>query len=156
MFARSQFRLLIKVSRECRSYGFTALRSKEIRFSETGAYHGADKAKVSRAADLNEPLYIPNKYDSPQFQMKRVIYAVISVAVLFSYFAIFREPNDLDVVLNSEPHLITSRMQRYHLQRQIDQARAIGQNTELLEAELAYIDVREEAAKAKVAKQAKK
>lgn len=64
----------------------------------------------------------------------------------------FREPNDLDIVLNAEPHLITSRVQRYHLQKQIDLARAAGMNTELLEAELSYVEVREEAAKAKAKK----
>lgn len=41
------------------------------------------------------------------------------------------------------------------LRNQINQARATGQSTELLEAELAYIDVRKEAMKAKNAAQSK-
>jgi hypothetical protein len=66
------------------------MRPKGVRFSESGAYHGMDKVKTSRAADLNEPLYIPNKYDTPEFQLKRLIYAFLSVAALFAYIIFLR------------------------------------------------------------------
>lgn len=90
MFTRSQLRLLIKISQQCRFYGVTAICSKGARFSESSAYHGMDKAKTSRAADLNVPLYIPNKYDSYQFQLKRTVYAILSVTALIVYFAFLR------------------------------------------------------------------
>jgi hypothetical protein len=165
MLARSQFRFLVEINRQCRFCSFTAIRLKGVRFSETGAYHGIDKP--TRAVDLNEPLYIPNKYDSPQFQVKRTAYAILSLFGLLGYFAFlrlvffifqlireyFREPNDLDMILNADPGGFTVKSQRYWLNDKINQAQAAGQNSELLEAELAYLDVRDAAVKAKKAKE---
>lgn len=66
--------------------------------------------------------------------------------------AFFREPNDLDLILESEPYIISGGLQRRYITQQINQARTTGQPTELLQAELDYVDVQEETVKQEYAK----
>jgi hypothetical protein len=90
MLNRSQYRLLLRIAHQYRNYSFTSrcLKKKDIRFSESGAYQGVEKMK--NAVDLNEPLYIPNYYDSVQFRNARLLVAVLSIFALFIYFGILR------------------------------------------------------------------
>lgn len=84
------------------------------------------------------------------------LFRILEVRIWLSILSrLSREPSDLDIILNAPPHLLTESIQRNMLRNQINQARATGQSTELLEAELAYIDVRKEAMKAKNAAQSK-
>uniref|UniRef100_A0A1I7SMA7 Uncharacterized protein n=2 Tax=Bursaphelenchus xylophilus TaxID=6326 RepID=A0A1I7SMA7_BURXY len=116
----------------------------EPRFSRSSAYYGSDKLELKPST----PLYIPNYYDTDEFQNKRVLYAVISLGIFFAYFGYFREKNDIDQILNSEPHVLAGNLERKMLGNQIQEARRAGKPTDLLEAQLAYVDVKEAAIQA--------
>jgi len=124
---------------------------KPTKFSESAAYFGNDRPNVN----LSEPLYVPSPYDTDRFMVKRLAYAVISVFVLFGYFIFLREPNDIDFVLNTPQHVITTSLERRLLVNQIQDARTAGKSTKMLEAELAYVEMKGAAMKEQYEKSTK-
>ncbi|KAI6244022.1 hypothetical protein M3Y99_00071100 [Aphelenchoides fujianensis] len=127
---------------------------KEMSFSKSGAYFGADKKRTERSPyELNTPLYIPSYYDTPEWQNRRLAVVCASLAIFFIYFGLLREPNDIDVILNAPPHVLSGNLERRLLREQIEEAKRAGRSTELLEAQLEYVDVKEAAVKAQFTKQ---
>ena len=84
-------------------------------------------------------------YSTDAWSHKKILSAAISLTAVILYFGWLREPSDLDDILNTPPHILTASLERKMLKDQIKDARAKGQSTELLEAQLAYVDVKEEA-----------
>lgn len=139
---------------DCRRH-YAAKRPADDRFSRSSAYYGADKLQIKPS----QSLYTPSYYDTDEFQSRRLLLAVGSIVFMLTYFAYLRyapasmvptcrEPNDIDMILNSPPHVLASNLQRKMIQGQIDEARRAGKDVTLLEAELAYVDVKEAAVKA--------
>ncbi|CAD5229432.1 unnamed protein product [Bursaphelenchus okinawaensis] len=123
---------------------YKTVKPIEPRFSRTGAYQGVDRLILKPST----PAYIPNYYDSQKFINTRAIVAVLSFTIMMAYFGYFREPNDIDLILNSEPHVLAGNLERKLLKEQIEQAKRAGKPTDLLEAQLSYVDVKEAAIKA--------
>uniref|UniRef100_A0AC35U268 FlgM domain-containing protein n=1 Tax=Rhabditophanes sp. KR3021 TaxID=114890 RepID=A0AC35U268_9BILA len=66
-----------------------------------------------------------------------------------AYAGFDRQENDLDRIFNTPGHILSSNLERRMIRVQIEEAVASGKDTSLLEAELAYIDVKEAALKVK-------
>ncbi|KAI6205454.1 Ribosome assembly factor mrt4 [Aphelenchoides besseyi] len=137
-----------------RTYATKKAPQKELSFSESGAYFGVDKkVKSSKSIyDSLEPLYTPSYFDSPKFTNKRAALAIGSVVIFFVYFGLIRETNDIDVILNAPAHLLSSNLERRMLREQIAIAEQAGRSTDLLQAQLDYVDVKEAAIKSQNAK----
>ncbi|KAI6209543.1 Ribosome assembly factor mrt4 [Aphelenchoides besseyi] len=132
-----------------RTFATKKAPKKELSFSQSGAYFGAErKSNASKSIyDSIEPLYIPSYFDSSKFTNKRAALAIGSVIIFFVYFGLIREPNDIDVT-----HVLSSNLERRMLREQIADAERAGRSTELLKAQLEYVDVKEAAIKSQFAK----
>ncbi|VDK42768.1 unnamed protein product [Anisakis simplex] len=60
---------------------------------------------------------------------------------------ICREPSDLDEIFSLPPHQLSANVERRMLKEDIKRSKAKGEDTTLLEAQLAYVDVKEAALK---------
>ncbi|KAJ1365494.1 hypothetical protein KIN20_025818 [Parelaphostrongylus tenuis] len=122
--------------------------SPEPRFSESAAFQGRRK----RGAGVVQTPYRFDYYTTDEFNNKKLLSALGSLAVFILYFAYLREPSDLDEIWNAPPHVLTANFERKMLREQIKQnpylqAEEKGQDTTLLKAELDYVDVKEAALK---------
>lgn len=63
-----------------------------------------------------------------------------------------RESSDLDEILSMPPHVLSANLERRMLREEIEAAKKKGEDTTLLEAELAYVDVKEAALKTQFSK----
>uniref|UniRef100_A0AAF5DDG8 Deltamethrin resistance protein prag01 domain-containing protein n=1 Tax=Strongyloides stercoralis TaxID=6248 RepID=A0AAF5DDG8_STRER len=130
-------RIFLNCGRSCRRFASKDVKTMP-KFSESKAYYGFDKFGTQ------------NKYINEKF--KPTYYDSTSITVVVVYLAYLREGNDLDEVFSTPQHVLSSNIERKMIKTKIEQAIARGEDTKLLEAELAYFDVKEEALKAKFAK----
>uniref|UniRef100_A0AC34QLU7 Uncharacterized protein n=1 Tax=Panagrolaimus sp. JU765 TaxID=591449 RepID=A0AC34QLU7_9BILA len=131
------------LSFSCRIQARRAEPIRDIKFSETSAYAGIDRKQF----DLNKTAWVPDYYSSDSYKNKRLLSAILSVAAVFVWFGLLREPSDLDEILNTPPHLLSANLERRMLKEQIERAKKEGKDTTLLEAELEYVAVKEAALK---------
>uniref|UniRef100_A0A915BGJ8 Uncharacterized protein n=1 Tax=Parascaris univalens TaxID=6257 RepID=A0A915BGJ8_PARUN len=125
---------------------------REPRFSESAAYFGRDKVNALGGRVIPPSKFKPDYYSSDSFKNKRLISVLGSVAAVFIYFAWLREPSDLDEILSMPPHILSANLERRMLREEIEAAKKNGDDTTLLEAQLAYVDVKEAALKTQFAK----
>ncbi|CAJ0587135.1 unnamed protein product, partial [Mesorhabditis spiculigera] len=137
--------------RSVRFASTSKLPLKEPKFSESAAFQG----KRSGAQSFDFQPFQRNYYESDQFNNRRLFSFLSSLAVLTVYFGWLREASDLDEIWNAPPHILTCNLERKMLHEQIERARREKRPTELLEAELSYIDVKEEAMRLEYEKQLK-
>lgn len=60
----------------------------------------------------------------------------------------FREPNDIDQILNTPQHVLAGNLERKLIREQMELAKNTGQPLDYLQAQLDYVDVKEAAVKA--------
>uniref|UniRef100_A0AC34F5T0 Uncharacterized protein n=1 Tax=Panagrolaimus sp. ES5 TaxID=591445 RepID=A0AC34F5T0_9BILA len=121
---------------------------REIRFSETAAYEGIDRRKF----DLKKSTWQPDYYQTHEYRNKKLLSALLSLTAVIVWIGCFREESDLDLIINTPPHLITAGLERKMLREQIQKAKKEGKDTSLLQAELEYVDVKEAALKSQFSK----
>uniref|UniRef100_A0A0N4ZWD6 Sulfotransfer_1 domain-containing protein n=1 Tax=Parastrongyloides trichosuri TaxID=131310 RepID=A0A0N4ZWD6_PARTI len=119
--------------------------AKVPKFSESKAYQGFDRFGAQNRY-MGET-YKPTYYDTRTYQNRRFLSALLSFAAVIIYIGCFREENDIDMILNTPGHILSANLERRMIRTQIEQAKARGEDTALLEAELAYCDVKEAALK---------
>jgi len=117
-------------------------------FSKSAAYFGRDKETPR--------LYYFDYYDSNTYRVKRFFSIMLSIAAIGVYVLFFREPNDFDELMNAPPYLVSTRVERRYLREKIAQFKTSGRDTSLLEAELDYVDVKEDAMRREYEKEQKK
>uniref|UniRef100_A0A0K0DY60 Deltamethrin resistance protein prag01 domain-containing protein n=1 Tax=Strongyloides stercoralis TaxID=6248 RepID=A0A0K0DY60_STRER len=142
-------RIFLNCGRSCRRFASKDVKTMP-KFSESKAYYGFDKFGTQNKY-INEK-FKPTYYDSRKYQERKLLSIVSSITVVVVYLAYLREGNDLDEVFSTPQHVLSSNIERKMIKTKIEQAIARGEDTKLLEAELAYFDVKEEALKAKFAK----
>ncbi|GMT31756.1 hypothetical protein PFISCL1PPCAC_23053, partial [Pristionchus fissidentatus] len=116
---------------------------EEARFSKSAAFQG----RRGRGAGVVGQSIHFDYYMTDEFNNKKLLSAIGSIAALVLYFGWLREPSDLDEIMSTPPHILTSSLERKMLRDQIKQAKEKGESTELLEAQLEYVDVKEAALK---------
>ncbi|VDM38936.1 unnamed protein product [Toxocara canis] len=151
--------LQLPLARRCLSITRGALRSsipsgdvREPKFSESTAYFGRDKVDALGSRIVPPSKFKPDYYTSNSFKNKRLLSVLGSIIVVIVYFAWLREPSDLDEILSTPPHVLSANLERRMLREEIETAKKKGQDTTLLEAQLAYVDVKEAALKTQFAK----
>ncbi|VDD92282.1 unnamed protein product [Enterobius vermicularis] len=113
----------------------------QLEFSKSQAYYGADR-------EVNvTPIFKYDYFQSHKFRRTRACIWLASVLAAFVYFYYLREPSDIDSLLNCPPYVLTAECERRELRKKIADARKRGKNTVLLEEELEFIDVKEQAMK---------
>ncbi|KHN80030.1 hypothetical protein Tcan_15937 [Toxocara canis] len=125
---------------------------REPKFSESTAYFGRDKVDALGSRIVPPSKFKPDYYTSNSFKNKRLLSVLGSIIVVIVYFAWLREPSDLDEILSTPPHVLSANLERRMLREEIETAKKKGQDTTLLEAQLAYVDVKEAALKTQFAK----
>ncbi|GMT05375.1 hypothetical protein PENTCL1PPCAC_27549, partial [Pristionchus entomophagus] len=139
---------LVRLSLPYRSIGSVSSSSRgkpmeEAKFSKSAAFQG----RSGRGAGVAGPAYQFDYYSTDEFGNKKLLSAILSIFAVVIYFGWMREPSDLDEILNTPPHILTTSLERKMLRDQIKQAKEKGESTALLEAELEYVDVKEAALK---------
>ncbi|GMR30446.1 hypothetical protein PMAYCL1PPCAC_00641 [Pristionchus mayeri] len=125
------------------------LPMEEARFSKSAAFQG----RRGRGAGVAGTPYQFDYYSSERFYNMKLMSAILSITAVVVYIAWLREPSDLDEILNTPPHILTTSLERKMLRDQIKQAKEKGESTELFEAQLEYVDVKEAALKIQFEKQ---
>ncbi|KAF8384146.1 hypothetical protein PRIPAC_73288 [Pristionchus pacificus] len=116
---------------------------EEARFSKSAAFQG----RAGRGAGVVGSAHQFDYYSTDEFGNKKLLSAILSITALVVYFGWLREPSDLDEILNTPQHILTASLERKMLSDQIKQAQEKGESTELLQAQLDYVDVKEAALK---------
>ncbi|CAI4226307.1 unnamed protein product [Auanema sp. JU1783] len=129
--------------------GLATKQVSEPKFSKSAAFMGRGRTVQSSQFQLDY-------YATDEFANKKIISALLSLTALVAYFGWLREPSDLDEVWSTPPHILTANLERKMLRNQIKEAEAKGQSTEYLQAQLEYVDVKEEALKIQFQDKSKK
>ncbi|CEF70262.1 Hypothetical protein SRAE_2000489500 [Strongyloides ratti] len=109
---------------------------KMPKFSESKAYYGYNKFGAQNRY-INEK-YKPSYYDTTSF------------GSVITYFVYLREENDLNIIFNTPGHILSASIEKKLILAKIEKARANGEDTKLLEEELAYVDIKKAALKAQL------
>ncbi|KAH7727905.1 Protein F10E7.6 [Aphelenchoides avenae] len=136
----------------CNRFASKAPPSKELKFSETAAYEGYDRLLHEGHAAISGRPWQPTYYDTKQYQNKKLLSVILSSIAVIVYFAFLREKSDIDEIVNAPPHKLTANLERKRIKMDIEDAKKAGKDTSLLEAELAYVDVKEAAIQAQFEK----
>uniref|UniRef100_A0A0K0FVG7 Uncharacterized protein n=1 Tax=Strongyloides venezuelensis TaxID=75913 RepID=A0A0K0FVG7_STRVS len=144
---------LFRVSLSC-IQSCQRLASKKVmkspKFSESKAYQGVDKFIMNEKH--NNQLADASYYDSRSYRNTVLLSFLFSELVLCIYLVFLRGENEFDKIFSTPVYVLSSNFERSTIRHNINKARANGEDTKLLEESLAYVDIKEAAAKARFEK----
>uniref|UniRef100_A0A0N5C0Q0 Uncharacterized protein n=1 Tax=Strongyloides papillosus TaxID=174720 RepID=A0A0N5C0Q0_STREA len=143
------FRVSLSFIQSCQRFASKKV-VKMPKFSESKAYQGFDKYRMNEK--LISPPIDTSYYNSSSYRNKVILSFLLSELTLVIYIAFLRGENEFDKVFNTPFYVLSLNSERSTIRYEIDKARAKGEDTKLLEERLAYVDIKEAAAKARFEK----